>query len=334
MLKYIVKRLFLLLPVLFGVTVMVFIVMHLFTTDPAEIILGQHATIEQMAELREELGFNRPLHEQYFEFLTGAIKGDFGNSLITKTPVVEEIGQRLPATLELALAGLLFATILGVTMGVISAIKQNSIFDYVSMVISLAGVSMPIFWLGLIFIVIFSLKLGVLPVAGRIQMGYEPTNITGLYLIDSLLTGDMVAFKSALEHIILPAVALGMYSAALIARMTRSTMLEVLGQDFIRTARAKGLFERIVIGIHGLRNALIPIVTVIGLQLGTLLGGAVLTETVFSWPGVGSYTVNSILKSDFTVVQGSVVYLAVIFVLVNLVVDILYAFLDPRIKYD
>lgn len=334
MLKYIFKRLLLLIPVLLGVTVMVFTVMHLFTTDPAEIILGQHATVEQKEELREELGFNRPLHEQYLEFLTGAIKGNFGESLITKTPVVEEISQRLPATLELAFAGLLFASILGVTMGVISAIKQNSIFDYISMSISLAGVSMPIFWLGLVFIVIFSLKLGWLPVAGRIQMGYEPAHITGLYLLDSLISGDMEAFKSALSHIILPAIALGMYSAALIARMTRSTMLEVLGQDYIRTARAKGLFEKVVIGIHGLRNAMIPIVTVIGLQLGTLLGGAVLTETVFSWPGVGSYTVNSILKSDFTVVQGTVVYLALIFVLVNLIVDILYVYLDPRIKYD
>ncbi|MCT4663539.1 MAG: ABC transporter permease [Tissierellales bacterium] len=334
MLKYIFKRLLLLIPVLLGVTVMVFTVMHLFTTDPAEIILGQHATVEQKEALREELGFNRPLHEQYLEFLTGAVKGDFGESLITKTSVVEEITQRLPATLELALAGLLFASILGVTMGVISAIKQNSIFDYISMTISLAGVSMPIFWLGLVFIVIFSLKLGWLPVAGRIQMGYEPAHTTGLYLLDSLIAGDMEAFKSAFSHIILPAIALGMYSAALIARMTRSTMLEVLGQDYIRTARAKGLFEKVVIGIHGLRNAMIPIITVIGLQLGTLLGGAVLTETVFSWPGVGSYTVNSILKSDFTVVQGTVVYLALIFVLVNLIVDVLYVYLDPRIKYN
>lgn len=334
MLKYIFKRLLLLIPVLLGVTVMVFTVMHLFTTDPAEIILGQHATVEQKEALREELGFNRPLHEQYLEFLTGAVKGDFGESLITKTSVVEEITQRLPATLELALAGLLFASILGVTMGVISAIKQNSIFDYISMTISLAGVSMPIFWLGLVFIVIFSLKLGWLPVAGRIQMGYEPVHTTGLYLLDSLIAGDMEAFKSAFSHIILPAIALGMYSAALIARMTRSTMLEVLGQDYIRTARAKGLFEKVVIGIHGLRNAMIPIITVIGLQLGTLLGGAVLTETVFSWPGVGSYTVNSILKSDFTVVQGTVVYLALIFVLVNLIVDVLYVYLDPRIKYN
>ncbi|TDT57241.1 ABC transporter permease [Fonticella tunisiensis] len=334
MVKYIIKRLILLIPVLLGVSIMVFVVMHVFQADPASIILGQHATAEQIEKLRQELGLNNPLYVQYWDFLKGALQGDLGSSLITKTPVVKEILSRFPATIELALAAIIIASIFGISIGVISAVKQNSIVDYIGMVFALLGVSMPIFWLGLILIVIFAVQMHLLPVAGRIQIGLEPAHITGFYLIDSLLTGNMASFKSALSHIILPAVALGSYSTAIIARMTRSTMLEIIGQDYIRTARAKGLVEKVVILQHALRNALIPIITVIGLQLGSLLGGAVLTETVFSWPGVGSYTVEAILKSDYPVVQGAVILLAVVFVLVNLAVDLLYAYLDPRIKYS
>lgn len=334
MLKYIIKRLLLLIPVLVGVSILTFFVMHVFTTDPATIILGQHATTEQVEELREELGFNDSLLKQYWSFLKGVLHGDLGDSLITKTSVIKEIMARFPATIELTLFAIVIASVFGILMGITSAIHQNSSLDYVSMTISLIGVSMPIFWLGLIFIVIFSVNLGWLPVAGRITLGLEPKHITGLYILDSILTGDKAAFVSSIRHIILPSVALAMYSMAVIARMTRSTMLEVIRQDYIRTARAKGLFEKVVIRIHALRNALIPIITVIGLQLGTLLGGAVLTETVFSWPGVGSYTVTSILKSDFPVVQGTVLMMAIIFVVVNLIVDLLYAVLDPRIKYS
>ncbi|MCY6355445.1 ABC transporter permease [Clostridium sp. ZS2-4] len=334
MVKYIVKRLLMLIPVLIGVSIMVFLVMHVFTNDPTSIILGQHATTEQIAKLREELGLNQPLYIQYFEFLKGILQGDLGNSLITKTSVAKELGSRFPATVELALVSIILASIFGILIGVISAVKQNTIVDYISMIISLLGVSMPIFWLGLMLIVLFSVNLGILPVAGRIQIGMEPQHITGLYLLDSLLTGNMEAFKDALSHIILPAVALASYSTAIITRMTRSTMLEVIRQDYVRTARSKGVFEKVVILSHALRNALIPIVTVIGLQLGSLLGGAVLTETVFSWPGIGSYTVDAILKSDYPVVQGSVMMLAIIFVVVNLLVDLLYAQLDPRIKYS
>lgn len=334
MLKYIIKRLLLLIPVLFGVSVMVFLVMHVFTQDPTSIILGQHATTDQIAKLRHELGLNNPLYVQYWDFLKGILHGNLGNSLITRTAVTDEIMARFPATIELALVAILFAAVVGVIIGIISAVKQNSIMDYASMVFALIGVSMPIFWLGLILIVIFSVGLHWLPVSGRIDIGLEPKNITGMYLLDSLLTGNMESFKSALQHLILPAVALGSYSMAIIARMTRSTMLEIIRHDYIRTARAKGLFEKVVILKHALRNALIPVVTVIGLQLGSLLGGAVLTETVFSWPGVGSYTVDAILKSDYQVVQGSVMLLACIFVLVNLIVDLLYGQLDPRIKYS
>lgn len=334
MLKYILKRLALLVPVIIGVSVLVFFVMHAFTTDPASIILGQHATAEQVEKLREELGLNKPLYVQYAMFIKGVFRGNFGNSLITKTSVTKEILSRFPATIELALAAIIIASVFGILMGILSAVKQNSIVDYMSMFISLLGVSMPIFWLGLMLIVLFSVKLHLLPVSGRITIGMEPVHITGLYLLDSLISGNMVAFKDSLKHLILPAIALASYSTAIIARMTRSTMLEIIKQDYIRTARAKGLFEKAVILKHALRNALIPVTTVIGLQLGSLLGGAVLTETVFSWPGVGSYTIDAILKSDYPVVQGAVMILATVFVLVNLIVDLLYAYLDPRIKYS
>jgi ABC-type dipeptide/oligopeptide/nickel transport system permease component len=332
--KYIIKRLIMLIPVILGVSIMVFIVMHVFASDPTSIILGQHATTEQIERLREQLGLNQPLYVQYFNFLKGILHGDLGSSLITNTSVASEIGSRFPATLELALISIILASVFGILIGVISAVKQNTIIDYVSTVVSLLGVSMPIFWLGLMLIILFSVKLGLLPAAGRIQIGLEPEHITGLYILDSLITGNMEALKSSLSHIVLPSVALASYSTAIIARMTRSTMLEVIRQDYVRTARAKGIFERVIILSHALRNALIPIVTVIGLQLGSLLGGAVLTETVFAWPGVGSYTIDAILKSDYPVVQGAVMMLAIIFVVVNLIVDLLYAQLDPRIKYS
>lgn len=334
MLKYILKRIGLLIPVLFGVSIMVFVVMHVFTSDPTSVILGQHATTQQKLQLREQLGLNDPLYIQYFNFLKGILHGDFGKSLMTKTDVAKEIGARFPATVELALVSIIIASVFGIFMGVISGVKQNTIIDYISMVVSLIGVSMPIFWLGLILIVIFAVNLHLLPVSGRITIGMEPMHITGLYLLDSLLTGDMAAFTDALKHILLPAIALASYSTAIIARMTRSTMLEVIRKDYIRTARAKGIREKVVIKSHALKNALIPIITVIGLQLGSLLGGAVLTETIFAWPGIGSYVVDAILKSDYPVVQGAVMMMAVVFVVVNLLVDILYAFLDPRIKYS
>lgn len=334
MFKYFIKRLLLLIPVVLGVSVLVFIIMHVFTSDPSANILGQHASQEQIDALRQQLGLNDPLYKQYLNFITGILQGDFGTSLITKSSVATEIFSRFPATIELAIISIIVASIVGITLGVLSAVKQNSIIDYLCMGTSLVGVSMPIFWLGLILIVIFSVTLGWLPVSGRATIGMEPAKITGLYLLDSLLSGDMAAFFDSLEHLVLPVIALASYSTAIIARMTRSAMLEVLGQDYIRTARSKGLVESIIIRSHGLRNTLIPVTTVIGLQLGSLLGGAVLTETVFSWPGIGSYTIDAILKSDFPVVQGAVMIMAIVFVLVNLLVDLLYAFIDPRIKYS
>ncbi|AWK50823.1 peptide ABC transporter permease [Clostridium beijerinckii] len=334
MFKYFIKRLLLLVPVVLGVSVLVFLIMHVLTSDPTSIILGQHASEDQIVALRQQLGLNDPLYIQYWDFLKGILQGDFGNSLITKSSVAKEIFTRFPATIELAIVSIIVASIVGVTLGVLSAVKQNSIIDYLCMGGSLIGVSMPIFWLGLILIVIFSVGLHILPVSGRATIGMEPVKITGLYLLDSLMAGNMTAFWDSLKHLVLPVIALASYSTAIIARMTRSAMLEVLGQDYIRTARSKGLVENVVIKSHGLRNALIPVTTVIGLQLGSLLGGAVLTETVFSWPGIGSYTIDAILKSDYPVVQGAVMIMAVVFVLVNLFVDLLYAYIDPRIKYS
>lgn len=334
MLKYIVKRILMLIPVLIGVSVIVFLIMRVFSPDPAPIVLGQHATIEAADKWREANGLNAPIYIQYFNFVKGAITGNFGTSYYTKSPVIEEIMSRFPATIELAIAAIIVAALVGILIGVVSAVKKNSIFDHSGMLLALIGVSMPIFWLGILFIILFSGILHLLPSGGRIDPLMQPAGGTGFYLIDTLAAGDFEAFLDALKHLILPALALGMYSMAIIARMTRSSMLDTLNQDYIRTAKAKGLKKSKVIFHHGLRNAMIPVTTVIGLQLGSLLGGAVLTETVFSWPGIGNYTVQCILKSDFPVVQGVVLLIACIFVLVNLVVDIIYAFLDPRIKFS
>lgn len=334
MIKYIIKRLLQLIPVLFGVSVIVFFLMRVCAPDPGPIVLGQHATEEKIQEWREVNGLNDPIITQYVDFIKGALQGDLGTSYYTKTPVTKEIMTRFPATVELAIAAIIFASIFGIIIGVISAIKKNTIFDNGGMILSLVGVSMPIFWLGILLIILFAGVLHWLPSNGRIDPVLKPATVTGFMLIDSLIVGRMDAFVDAVRHLVLPTVALSLYSMAIIARMTRSSMLETLNLDYIRTARAKGISEGKVTRKHALRNALMPIVTVIGLQLGGLLGGAVLTESVFSWPGIGAYTVNCILKSDFPVVQGVVLLIAVIFVLMNLIVDIIYAFLDPRIKFS
>lgn len=334
MARYILKRIFLLVPVLLGVLVVVFVILHCFTTDPAAMMLGQHATTQQIEALRHELGLDQPVYVQFGTYLWQILHGDFGKSLMTGSSVLSEVGCRFPATIELALVAIIFATLFGIVMGVVAAVRQNSIWDYLTMFASLLGVSMPIFWLGLLLIILFSVILGWLPPAGRIDIGLEPAHLTGLYLLDSIITQNWAAFGSAFKHLILPGIALASYSTAIIARMTRSTMLEVVRQDYIRTAKAKGLAKSKVIYRHSLRNALIPVITVIGLQMGALLGGAVLTETVFSWPGLGSRVVDAIMAGDYPMVQGSVIMIATIFVLVNLLVDIFYAFLDPRIHYS
>ena len=302
--KYVLKRILLLIPVLLGVSLLVFAIMSLTPGDPAQLILGENAPKEAVLKLREEMGLNDPFFMQYFRFVKNAIMGDFGRSYTTGREVFGEIFARFPNTLILAVIGIIISVCIGIPIGIISATRQYSFLDSFSMVIALLGVSMPVFWLGLMLILTFSVKLGWLPSGGF----------------------------DGLKSIILPAVTLGVGSAAIITRMTRSSMLEVIRQDYIRTARAKGVAEKVVINKHALKNALIPIITVVGLQFGHLLGGAVLTESVYSWPGVGRLMVDAIRQKDTPTVLAAVVFLAAAFSVVNLLVDILYAYVNPRIK--
>ena len=334
MLKFIIKRLLMAIPVLLGVSIIVFLIMRAFSPDPAGVVLGDHATQEAINEWREEYGLNKPMLEQYWDFLWGALHGDFGMSYYTHTPVADEIFKRFPATIELALFAILIAAIVGITLGVLAATHKDKIVDRITMLLALAGVSMPVFWIGILFIIFFAGTLHILPSTGRIDPIMQPTGGTGFYLIDTLAKGDFQAFGNAVQHLILPAVALSLYSMAIIARMTRSSMLESLSEDYVRTAHAKGLRAGRVVRHPALRNAMLPVTTIIGLQLGGLMGGAMLTETVFAWPGVGKYAVDSIMKSDFPVVQGTVLLTGVIFIVMNLLVDVIYAYLDPRIKYS
>jgi peptide/nickel transport system permease protein len=334
--RYIAKRLLNLLPVILGITLLVFAFLHLIPGDPAITMLGDRATPQQVEALRERMGLNQPLPLQYFKFLWDLIRLDFGTSIITGVPIAEEIRIRWPATFELSVAAMLVASILGIPAGVLAAVRKNSFVDNLTMSGSLLGVSLPVYWLGLLLIYFFAVNLNWLPPSGRLSIdaGFSFKAITGFYVLDALLQLDFKALQDVLVHLILPALTLGTIPLAILARITRSAMLEVLSQDYIRTARAKGLLERWVIFKHALKNALLPVVTIIGLQFGTLLGGAILTETIFSWPGIGSWIYEGILNRDYPVVQGGVVFVAVAFVLINLIVDLSYAFLDPRIQYQ
>ena len=314
--RYVVRRLLLLVPVLFGVSIIIFMVLHLSPGDPAEIMLGSQATQADLERLRAELGLTQPLYIQYVHWLGLVVRGDLGRSIWMKRPVLGEVLERFKATLVLTGAGLLLSTVVGLAFGIASAVRPNSLLDRASAVASLFGASMPVFWLGIVLMVLFALWLGWLPASGM----YAPYG-----------GGDL---RDLLAHLALPAFTLAAASVTIIARLTRSTMLETLGQDYIRTARAKGVVERAVVLRHGLKNALIPIVTVVGVQAGYLLGGAVLTETVFAWPGVGTLMVQGILARDFPLVQGCVLVVALSFVVINLIVDLLYAWLDPRIHYE
>jgi peptide/nickel transport system permease protein len=314
--RYVVRRLALLVPVLLGVSVIIFMVLHLSPGDPAEIMLGSQATQADLDRLRAELGLTEPLYVQYVHWLGLVARGDLGRSIWMKRPVLGEVLGRFKATLILTGAALVLSTAVGLALGIASAVRPNSPLDRLSAVASLFGASMPVFWLGIVLMVIFALWLGWLPASGM----FAPYG-----------GGDL---RDLLVHLALPAVTLAAASVTIIARLTRSTMLETLGQDYIRTARAKGVVERAVVLRHGLKNALIPIVTVVGVQAGYLLGGAVLTETVFAWPGVGTLMVQGILARDFPLVQGCVLVVALSFVLINLIVDLLYAWLDPRIRYE
>lgn len=332
MLSYIIKRLLLAIPTLLGVSILVFSMVHLAPGDPALVMLGEHASKEAIDALNEQLGLNKPLYEQYIMFITNAIQGDFGISLLSGEPVIDEFLERFPATVELSLVALTFATIVGLIAGIISAVKRYSIFDYTSMTAALAGVSMPVFWLGLMLIYLFSVELAWLPVSGRLGYEFDIDEVTGLFLIDSLLMQDYEAFWDVCKHLILPAVALGTIPMAIIARMTRASMIEVMKEDYVRTAKAKGCTKMQVIIIHALKNALMPVITVIGLMLGTLFAGSILTETTFSWPGIGKWLVNAVNQRDFPIIQSTTLIIATMFVAVNLIVDLLYAVINPKIR--
>ncbi len=334
MLRYVIKRVLTIIPVMLGVSILVFGFIRMIPGDVATVMLGERATPESVARIREQLGLTKPLYEQYLIFMGNALRGDLGNSVLRGEPVTQEIIRRFPATIELTLGAILIALVVGIPAGIISAIRRGTWFDSASMLVALTGVSMPIFWLGLMLILFFSVFLHILPTGARLDGATQFEPITNLLLLDSLLRGNIDIFFQTLRHLALPAIALGTIPMAIIARMTRSAMLEVLSADYIRTAHAKGLKERAVVVNHALRNAWLPVITVVGLQVGHLLSGAILTETVFSWPGIGRWLVDAIYARDFPIVQGVTLFIAIIFVGVNLTVDVLYAWVDPRIKFE
>jgi peptide/nickel transport system permease protein len=332
--QFISRRLFHLIFILIGVSILVFLMLRLIPGDPAHLLLGEFASPQEVARIREKLGLDASYPYQYFIYIKNLLKGDMGISIRSGVPISQEIFVRFLATVELSIAAMIISSFIGIMAGVVSSVRKYSIFDYSSMIMALVGVSMPIFWLGLMLMYLFAVKWGILPVMGRLTMGMEYHSITGLVILDSLFSGDLHLFLNSLKHLILPAFTLATIPMAIIARMTRSSMLEVMSKDYIRTARAKGLSYRTVIFRHALKNAFLPIVTVIGLNFGLLLGGAVLTETIFSWPGLGRYVVDSLLARDYPAVQGCILIFAMIMVLVNLIVDILYFYLDPRLRID
>lgn len=335
MLKFLFKRLALTIPTFIALMFVTFVMIRLVPGDPVEARRGERGiSPERHAELLKEMGLDQPVWKQFYDYSTGILQGDFGTSLISKTPVLTEFMTLFPATLELSFFAMLFAVLIGVPAGVFAAAKRGSFFDQSLMGIALTGYSMPIFWWGLILILIMSNTLGLTPVSGRVDLVkyyYDP--VTGFAMIDAFLSGQKGAVWDALHHLILPAIVLGTVPLAVIARMTRSSMLEVLEEDYVRTARAKGLSPRRVIGIHALRNALIPVVTSIGLQIGALLAGAVLTETIFSWPGVGKWLVESIGRRDYPALQGGILLIAACVILVNVLIELLYGLINPRIHH-
>jgi dipeptide transport system permease protein len=333
MISYILRRLLLIVPTVIGISICAFAFVRLLPGDPILAMAGEHGvTPERYEVLKEAFGYNLPMWQQYLNYLGSVLTGDFGVSLGTKRPVLNEFLVLFPATVELALCAIILATVVGVPAGVLAAVKRGSWLDQGTMGVALTGYSMPIFWWGLLLIMFFSSYLGWTPVSGRIALNFFLRPITGFMTIDSLLYGNWPAFVSALRHLILPTVVLATIPLAVIARQTRSAMLEVLGDDYVRTARAKGLSPRRVVNVHALRNALIPVVTTIGLQVGALMAGAILTETIFSWPGIGKWMIESILKRDYPVVQSGLLLIALIIMAVNLIVDVLYAVINPRIR--
>jgi dipeptide transport system permease protein len=335
MIRFILGKLLYLVPTFLGITIVAFGFVRVLPGDPVLLMAGERGiSAERYAQLSAQLGFDRPLWQQYLEFLGRLLHGDLGNSLVTKKPVLGEFMTLFPATVELGLCAILIAVLIGVPVGVLAAIKRGSWFDQTSMTLALVGFSMPIFWWGLLLIIFFSGILAWTPVSGRISLMFYFPSVTGFMLIDSLLSGQKGAFASAVSHLILPSVVLATIPLAVIARQTRSAMLEVMGEDYVRTARAKGLARSRVVGVHALRNAMIPVVTTIGLQIGVLLAGAILTETIFSWPGIGKWMIDSIGRRDYPVVQSGLLLIAAIVMIVNLIVDLTYGLINPRIRHQ
>ncbi len=334
MIKFILSKFLYLVPTFLGITIVAFSFIRLLPGDPVLLMAGERGVSpERYAEISAQLGYDKPIFQQYLTYLGNLFQGDLGNSIVTKKPVLTEFLTLFPATVELGLVAIILATLIGVPVGVLAAIKRGSWFDQISMTGALVGFSMPIFWWGLLLIIFFSGILQWTPVSGRISLMYFFPPVTGFMLIDSLISGQKGAFASAVSHLILPSVVLATIPLAVIARQTRSAMLEVMGEDYVRTAKAKGLSPSRVIGVHALRNAMIPVITTIGLQIGVLMAGAILTETIFSWPGIGKWMIDSISRRDYPVVQSGLLLIAAIVMIVNLIVDLTYGLINPRIRH-
>ena len=337
MFQFILKRLGMIIPTFLGITILTFVFVHLIPGDPVLIFAGERGVSpERHAELMAQLGLNKPLYQQYFDYLIGIFKGDLGVSFKSHVPVWDEFVPRFKATFELGMSAMLFAVVFGVPIGVLAAVKRGSIFDHTAISLSLTGYSMPIFWWGMMLIMLVSVHFNLTPVSGRVSdmLFLDDSNpLTGFMLIDTLIWGEEGDFIDAVQHLILPSMVLGTIPLAVIVRMTRSSMLEVLSEDYIRTARAKGLSRWRIVLVHALRNAMIPVITIVGLQVGSMLAGAILTETVFSWPGIGRWLIESLQRRDYPVVQGGVLIVATLIILVNLVIDMLYGIINPRIRH-
>jgi peptide/nickel transport system permease protein len=332
MLRFVVRRLFLLIPILIGLSILVFIWIRALPGGPAQALLGERATAQSIEEIEEQYGLDEPIHVQYWTYISTVAQGDLGTSVTTRRPIVDELEQRFPATIELAIVALIFAVGLGVPLGFVAAKKYGGAVDQASLFISLIGISIPVFFLAILLKYVFAVKLGLLPTVGRIDATIDLEHPTNFYLLDALIAGDLEALWDVMTHLILPAIALGSIPLAIIARITRASVLDVQNEDYVRTARAKGLHPRIVDVRHVFRNALLPITTIIGLQVGLLLSGAVLTETVFAWPGMGTWLVDAIKARNYPVLQGGILFVAFIFVIVNLLVDLVYGLINPRIR--
>ncbi|STR44600.1 ABC transporter permease subunit [Iodobacter fluviatilis] len=334
MFSFILRRLSVTIPTFLGITVLAFALIHMIPGDPVLVMVGERRLDPEFyRQALVRLGLDQPLYMQYWNYLLKVLQGDLGQSLVSHEPVIKDFWALFPATLELSICAMLLASVFGLIIGMIAAIRRGSWIDHTVMGAALTGYSMPVFWLGLQLIMLFSVQLGWTPVSGRIDLEYDITRVTGLMLIDTLISGEAGAFKSAFMHLILPTIVLGTIPMAVIARMTRSSMLEVLREEYIRTARAKGLSKTRIVLVHALRNALMTVVTVIGLQVGTMLAGAVLTESIFSWPGIGKWLIDSISRRDYPVVQGGILLIATLIIIVNLLVDVLYGVINPRIRH-